>query len=99
MEDKYRIAKIAIDGDSSEAIEGYTDDSHWNGWLNVYVNLENLLQWLESSPYDHRILDNGDVLVYFEEEETFTRTSIELNDEFIPVYDMHSYCFLEVDND
>lgn len=97
-QETFRQVKVSIDGDpNNTVVTAYTDKSRWNGWLNVYLDLENLTAWLLESPYDYRVLDNGDVRVYIEPEETLQRTSIEVNGSFIAVYDMNGYCFDEIE--
>jgi hypothetical protein len=84
---------FAIDGslNPDEQVEGYTTGKTWNGWACVFLDKENLLKWLNNSPYDHKENPDGSITIYFEEEETFIPCPDGL-------YDMSGYCFSEVES-
>jgi len=93
-----RKSRFAIDDihDDDESIEGYTDDSTWNGWANVYLTLESLKEFWDNSPYSYTV--KGDKMTVYlaknRSEETFKPIIID----GLKLYDMNGYCFVEVEN-
>lgn len=99
------ISKFRIDGEE-DLFEGYTDGTLWNGWANVCFTREQVSKWLDSLPFDYRILDAKTVLnkrdypillIYFDDrEEIVESTSFQTDSgEIIEGYFMEGYCFVE----
>ena len=89
--------RFSIDGTTNEdeIVTGWTNNETWNGWESIYLEKDQLINWLSNSPYDYREFPNGDVLVYFENEETFSPVVID----GMTVYDMNGYCFVELEDE
>ena len=100
-----RKSIFSIDGMSIEELdkmgmdplEGYTDDTYWNGWNNIFVTLEQFNKWIDQTPMDISIDNKGIVTIDFSE------NGIE-NDTFMPelidgliLYSLNGYCFVEIE--
>ena len=50
------ISEFIVDGEE-DLFEGYTDGTLWNGWANVWFTRKQVSKWLDTLPYDYRILE------------------------------------------
>ena len=95
----YRIL-ASIDGDTAEdnVIECYTDGTLWNGWTSVCMTREQVSEWLNASPYDYRFLDNGTlVIAYDDRAERIESTPLPTDDgQILEGYFLDGYCFVEL---
>lgn len=92
-----RKGQFSIDGENRNYVIGYTDDTSWNGWANVWLEKDNLLAWLRGCDPNGQSLilchGNGDVSVTTTEAgiETFVPEVINM----VTLYSMNGYCFFE----
>lgn len=84
------VCSIDRSTEEDDVLEGYTDNTTWNGWDNVYLPLASIQDWLDASPYDYSINPDGSVLVYWEDEAILRPSIID----GLTVYDMNGYCFV-----
>ncbi len=102
-------SNFSIDGEENEdnIVEGYTDGTLWNGWVNVCFTREQVSVWLDASPYDYKFLEAGTklnnrdipvLLIYFgDREEIIESTSFTTdNGKVLEGYFIEDYCFVEV---
>jgi hypothetical protein len=100
-----RKSKFSIDGMSLEeleeqgidAIDGYTDDTTWNGWNNVFVTKEQFISWIEQTPMDYSIDDKGVITIDFSEHGQDNDTFIPKVIDGITLYSLNGYCFVEIE--
>lgn len=89
--------RVSIDGTTESVVSAYTDFTYWNGWLNVSMTKEQLIEWMAESPYDIRFTEDDTAILYFEDEQELESVMIETEDGILPLYDMNGFCFSEVD--
>lgn len=93
----YKLVNITND-DDYEVYQAYSNGSLWNGWLNVAFTKEQLLSWLDATPYDVRFMD-GKCIIYMEDEDILESSKIILDDgSELAVYFMDGYCFMLADD-
>lgn len=101
MEKTLRLSDFSIDGRNAarEIVRGYTDDTNWNGWANIFLTLDQLTSWLNGQDCTAiTARSNGTVKAMFKDTGEF--------EEFLPeningetLYSMNGYCFIELGNE
>jgi len=101
----YKSKFVFCDGE--DEYEGYTDGELWNGWANVFFTREQLVEMLDSLPYDYRFCEANSVLnnrnfpiliVYFEDEEIIESSPFYADDleTLVEGYCFEGFEFMEV---
>ena len=97
------------DGGFDEIYDGYTDDTLWNGWANVFMSKEQIKDFLDCLPYDYKFYSKEDenkgssvpCLVIFGlgngDEEIVESSTIWDGKEFIESYSLEGYEFVVVE--
>ena len=63
-----RLQKDIVTTDDSDTQYECFNNGYWNGWADIVFTLEQFKAWIDESPYDYRVTDDG-IIIYFEDED------------------------------
>lgn len=105
----WRLSKFSIDGKNNPdvpEIEGYTDNSTWNGWASIACTRNQIVDWLEKTGNKFEIIEPSEeteveypiLILFWDEYEIIESSPLWIEGEFKEVYFLDGWCWVELED-